>query len=425
MDSESVDLIYLDPPFNSGKQWKNPVEADGKKAVASFKDTWALSDTHADEEYSLVSQYPAALPLIDALYAVNGGSWKAYLIYMGVRLAEMRRILKPTGGIYYHCDPVMSHGVKLLMDAIFNKGNFINEIVWYYTGGTDRSVGFQRKHDIILYYGKKSRETVFNPVSVDFSPATIKRFNRIDKDGRRYKINSLSDGRVTRTYMKEGGKLAPDYWDFPIVNKTYTESTGYPTQKPIALLERIVKASSNEGGLILDPFCGCATTCFAAEKWERQWIGIDLAEEAASLIVARLRKDGEQRLDFAAYEVEHLWNFPKRADLPKRTDNAVLKPRLHKRQNGKCAAPCGENDEGREVPIDLMDFDHIIAKSRGGQDTDDNIQLLCRNCNTTKGGKGMEYLRRRILQRRSEEAMRLWREKWQKQKAKADSRRGE
>ena len=119
MDSETADLIYLDPPFNSGKQWENPVEAGGRKALASFKDTWELSDSHPDEEYALGQQYPATLPLIDSLYAINGGSWKAYLIYMGVRLAEMRRILKPTGSIYFHCDPVMSHGVKLLMDAIF------------------------------------------------------------------------------------------------------------------------------------------------------------------------------------------------------------------------------------------------------------------------------------------------------------------
>ena len=162
MDSESVDLIYLDPPFNSGKQWENPIEAGGKKAVASFKDTWELSDTHADEAYALSLSYPAAVRLIDALDEVNGGSWKAYLIYMGARLAEMRRILKPNGSIYYHCDPTMSHGVKLLMDAIFGKSGLRNEIVWCYTGpGSPNMKQFNRKHDILLWYAK-GKKWVFN-----------------------------------------------------------------------------------------------------------------------------------------------------------------------------------------------------------------------------------------------------------------------
>ena len=124
MDSETADLIYLDPPFNSGKQWANPVQAAGRRAMAEFKDTWDLSDIHADHEYEMARYFPEAVDLIDAMARVNGESWKAYLIYMGVRLLEMRRVLKPTGSIYYHCDPVMSHGVKLLMDAIFGREKF-------------------------------------------------------------------------------------------------------------------------------------------------------------------------------------------------------------------------------------------------------------------------------------------------------------
>ena len=147
MDSETADLIYLDPPFNSGKQWANPVQAAGRRAMAEFKDTWDLSDIHADHEYEMARYFPEAVDLIDAMARVNGESWKAYLIYMGVRLLEMRRVLKPTGSIYYHCDPVMSHGVKLLMDAIFGRANFRNEIVWCYTGPSAIKTGFPRKHD--------------------------------------------------------------------------------------------------------------------------------------------------------------------------------------------------------------------------------------------------------------------------------------
>jgi len=152
MQSESVDLIYLDPPFNSGKQWGNPIKAQGRKAEVAFKDTWALSDIHVDEEYELRYYAQDAIPLINALHKINGGSWRAYLIYMGVRLAEMRRVLKESGTIYYHCDPVMSHGVKLLMDSIFGKKNFRNEIIWgYRTQGVSMS-DWPRKHDVLLCY---------------------------------------------------------------------------------------------------------------------------------------------------------------------------------------------------------------------------------------------------------------------------------
>ena len=223
-----------------------------------------------------------------------------------------------------------------------------------------------------------------------------------------------------------------DVLDSIMIKSFSREKTGYPTQKPLPLLRRIVSASSNEGDLVLDPFCGCATTCHAAETLGRQWIGIDLAEEAARLVVDRLQKESDKQLKSAAApsfaDIEHVavkgrQNLPVRSDLPKRTAAAELKPRLYKLQNKKCAAPCGDNGEGREFPIDAMDFDHIIARSRGGQDVDENLQLLCRNCNTTKGDKGMDYLRRRILERRSREAMREWREKWHREKDKLDSLR--
>ena len=411
MDSETADLIYLDPPFNSGKQWENPVEAGGRKALASFKDTWELSDSHPDEEYALGQQYPATLPLIDSLYAINGGSWKAYLIYMGVRLAEMRRILKPTGSIYYHCDPVMSHGVKLLMDAIFGKGSFCNEIVWCYTTPANVKRYFPRKTDHLLFYAKGGKH-FFNADAV-----------RVP-----YKRGSKLDGKGWKTGVKytkednERGKVVPNWWhDITPVQRLIKEMTGYPTQKPLALLERVLKASSKEGELVLDPFCGCATTCHAAETLGRQWIGIDLAEEAARLVVDRLQKESDKQLKSSFADIEHLvikgrQNLPTRGDLEKRADVSEFKPKLYKRQGGKCAGPCGEGGEGRAFPIDALEIDHIIARARGGQDEDANLQLLCPNCNTTKGDKGMDYLRRRILERRTRESIQEWQEKWRREK---------
>ena len=395
MDSGTVDLIYLDPPFNSGKQWENPVEAGGRKALASFKDTWELSDSHPDEEYALGQQYPATLPLIDSLYAINGGSWKAYLIYMGVRLAEMRRILKPTGSIYYHCDPVMSHGVKLLMDAIFGKGAFRNEIIWHYAGTGRPKNKFPAKHDVILFYAKAKNN--FNPIQVPSK-----------------KISG---------WTGKDEKLCDTVWAINTVfnSAERKDRTGYPTQKPFALLERVVNASSKKGELVLDPFCGCATTCHAAETLGRQWIGIDLAEEAARLVVDRLQKESDKQLKSSFADIEHLvikgrQNLPTRGDLEKRADVSEFKPKLYKRQGGKCAGPCGEGGEGRAFPIDALEIDHIIARARGGQDEDANLQLLCPNCNTTKGDKGMDYLRRRILERRTRESIQEWREKWRREK---------
>ena len=394
LDSESVDLIYLDPPFNSGKQWAKPIGEGDRRAVASFKDTWELSDTHADEEYALSLSYPQTIPLINALHEINGGSWKAYLIYMGARLAEMRRVMKPTGSIYYHCDPVMSHGIKLLMDAIFGGqsggkigGSFRNEIAWCYSGGGIPKRDFPRKHDIIFRYVKAKNWRY----CAEYKP---------------YKENTQQVGKHS-TYsgghainLKRGTPVT-DWWtDIKTTTGWSPEKTGYPTQKPRVLLERIIKASSNKGEIVLDPFCGCATTCLAAEFLGRQWIGIDLAEEAAEHVHNRLQKEGEGKLSFAAYEVEHLRKLPKRTDLRGlRSDDAILKPRLYKLQAKIC--PGCDN----ETRIELMDFDHIIAKSRGGQDIDENIQLLCGNCNSVKGDRGMHYLWRTILEKRTADQM--------------------
>lgn len=377
IDPDCIDLIYLDPPFNSNKTYEAPIGSEA--AGAAFKDSWTLNDLDNAWHGELAESEPALYAAISAAQYTHGKPMKAYLIMMGIRMLEMRRILKPTGSIYLHCDPTASHYLKLMMDAVFGKDNFRNEIVWTYTGGTDRKKGFQKKHDVILFYSK-TPDFIFNVVYVPFSEATIKRFNKTDEDGRKYKVNKLSDGRITKTYMKDEGKHAPDYWHFNILVKSHSESTGYPTQKPLALLDRIIRASSNKDDLVLDPFCGCATTCVAAERLQRQWIGIDLSVKAVELVRTRLEKE----MGFF-YDVTHRTDIPQRTvpDAPEDIKPQTLfllqdpisatlsqielrqyktyKHTLFGLQEGKC--------NGCQVllPFRNLTIDHIIPRSHTGQ----------------------------------------------------------
>ena len=262
LDSESVDLIYLDPPFFSNRHYEC-IWGD-KGEVRSFEDRWS-------------------------------GGIEHYIAWLRERVQEMHRVLKQTGSIYLHCDHHADAYIRVyILDPIFGSNNFRNEIVWCYTGGTDRKTSYPRKHDSIFFYTKSDTYT-FNPPFIAFAESTVKRFNKIDEGGR-YKENKLADGRVTKTYMKEDGKLCPDFWlDVPIVNRTYTESIGYPTQKPEALLERIIRASSNEGDIVLDPFVGGGTTVAVANRLGRQWIGIDQSAQAVRVSENRINNQGLDR----------------------------------------------------------------------------------------------------------------------------------
>jgi len=205
----------------------------------------------------------------------------AYLVMMTPRLLEMQRVLKETGSIYLHCDPTSSHYLKIVLDRIFGAGKFRNEIIWSYKGGGRSKRYFARKHDIIFFY-TKSDSWVFNSEEI-----LVERTNRTyftDSRGRRY---WLKYGK--RYYLKNDGKIPEDWWaDIDPLHGPYRERLGYPTQKPLALLERIIKASSNEGGVVLDPFCGCGTTLVAAKKLNRRWIGIDSSNDAMEVTKKRL-----------------------------------------------------------------------------------------------------------------------------------------
>ena len=381
MNSESVDLIYLDPPFNSKRMYSAPVGS--KAAGASFKDMWTWRDVDEQNLDTLAVKFPMLTKYITCIGEIHSKPMMAYLTYMSQRIIEMHRVLKETGSLYLHCDPTASHYLKLLLDGIFGKRAFVNEIVWRYTGNSVPKYCLPKKQDTIYWYCKGKRPVFFpKNILLPYSELTEKRYNHIDKDGRRYKVSALRNGKQEIVYMKEG-KYPDDVWDIPVIRGA--ERTGYPTQKPLALLKRIVLASSKEGDTVLDPFCGCATTCVAAQQLQRKWIGIDLEKSTVNVLVQRLSDAGRLFRDFVATD-----QIPKRSDIQVVLPSESVKQRLYKEQQGKCNA-CGE-----DFKIWNLEIDHIIPESKGGGDYYENYQLLCGSCNRIKGDRPMEYLRLKI-----------------------------
>ena len=274
--TESVDLIYLDPPFKSDRQYNaifRTVTGDPAPAqIHAFDDTWTWG-LEAEQTYTAItagSVTPEVAVFMRAMFTVLGKSdMMAYLVMMAPRLTEMRRVMKPTASIYLHCDPTASHYLKLLMDAIFGADNFVNEVVWSYRSGGGSKRHFGRKHDTLLFYGKKDSQRVFYPDAV------------------RVKYSAVIAKSRSEMFNPEG-KVSPDVWDISRPPNHSKEWLGYPTQKPLALLEQVLKASSEEGDVVLDPFCGCGTAVDAAQLLKRQWIGIDITYIAVDLIRNRL-----------------------------------------------------------------------------------------------------------------------------------------
>lgn len=338
---ESVDLIYLDPPFNSNASYnvlfKAPSGEQSQAQIEAFDDTWHWNESaeRAFDEVLTGKNSDAALMLKAMRSALGENDMMAYLAMMAVRLIELHRVLKPTGSLYLHCDPTANHYLKLLLDSVFGPRNFGNEIVWKRTSAKGLAfTRFARNHDILLRF-TKSDAWIWNPIYVAHNPDYVSRFYRhIEADtGRRYTLDNLlnpnknrpnltyeflgvtrvwrwtrermekaySDGLIVQTgegsvprlkrYLDEQeGTPIDDIWtDIRPVQSQSDETLGYPTQKPVALLERIISVSSNEDDVVLDPFCGCGTTVHAAQKLNRQWIGIDITHLAIALIEHRLK----------------------------------------------------------------------------------------------------------------------------------------
>jgi len=291
---------------------------------------------------------------------------------MSQRIVEMHRVLKSTGSLYLHCDPTASHYLKTLLDGIFGKKNFINEIIWYYKNASRGKRRLAKAHDVLFWYGKSQNyQFCKDEILVPFeSGMTLWRYSR--------------GGQAGKEPPK--GKIPDDVFMLPSLNTMDKERTGYPTQKPLALLKWIVNMASNEGDIVLDPFCGCATTCVAAQQLDRRWIGIDLEKNVVNILVERLSDDAGLFKDFIATD-----------KLPKRSDVTEVKPkeesvrqRLYREQEGRCKG-CGVKLELR-----LLETDHIIPSTKGGGDYYENYQLLCGSCNKIKGNRPMEYLRMKI-----------------------------
>lgn len=294
---ESVDLIYLDPPFNSNRNYSlifsrnGQVDDENQAQIEAFEDTWHWTPTTEQQYDEFMVTGPGnttdALAAFRLLLGENDAM--AYLVNMAPRLVELHRTLKPTGSIYLHCDPTMSHYLKVLMDAIFSVKNFVNEIAWHYnTGGASKRM-FSRKHDVILFYGKTSaaNQRMFNVQREPFRNEKTDHFNQTDQEGRKYRVRTINNKDYT--YYLDEGRICHDVWEIDALNAAAKERLGYPTQKPLSLLNRIVEASSNPGDVVLDPFCGCGTTVDAAQRLDRQWIGIDITYVAVDLITKRLR----------------------------------------------------------------------------------------------------------------------------------------
>ena len=384
MNAETVDLIYLDPPFNSKRDYAAPIGSQA--AGAAFKDTWTLGEIDVEWINLIEAKHPA---LHRVLLATMTDSDKAYLAYMAARLLEMPRLLKPTGSVYLHCDPTMSHYLKLVMDAIFGKPQFRNEVVWRYKKFQKAEMRyFTRNSDRLLFYVRSpDADSHFRPVFTKLKKP--KRFLKRAWDRETKRIVNAKDSAGRVQYITVNEEKVDDTWDLPYLMPASKERLGYPTQKPLALLNRIIEASSSPGDTVFDPFCGCATACVAADLLDRRWVGVDISPKAVELVNLRLREQPPLGIG----PMFHHGYVAVRDDIPQRTDLGPLPaPSTHRNtlyglQAGNCAG-CATHFELRHLEVD-----HIIARAKGGTDHIENLQLLCGSCNRIKGDRGMEYLR--------------------------------
>ena len=409
IDSESVDLIYLDPPFNSRGEYQWPIGTEAAARVdpagggdldddaleqmvaaggaSAFKDAFTLDDLDERTLERLLEGDEPVGYLIAAAGKVVGPGTQAYLTFMWERLAELHRILKPTGSIWLHCDPTEGAWLKALMDVVFGRECFRNEIIWHYYNKFARGTKvFGRNFDKLFFY-EKSPSATFNPLR---------------EEPVRQLIRENVDGALRNERDEDGNPMyqVDAVWRIPTVVPASKEYMRWDTQKPLALLERIVASCSNEGDLVLDPFCGCATACVAAERLHRQWVGMDRSPRAGILVRKRLREQDEG-IAIWAQDVVVTRAVPERTDITEPPmSKSEIKAALFERQqtDGSDLAACAAAELGcpHTLPIELLEIDRIRPGSAGGEYTLANTQLLCGRCNRTKGNRDMAYLAERL-----------------------------
>ena len=470
INSDCVDLIYLDPPFNSNRTYSAPLDSAARGA--EFDDVWTLDDMKEEWVDEVELRMPALFHLINGAKLAHGESMAGYLTFMSVRLIELHRVLKPTGSIYLHCDDTAVHYLKGIMDALFGWQYLRAEIVWRRTSAHNDSRTFGRVTDRILFYSGQAGINV-DDVRVPLDPDYVRQtYSREDergvyrlgdltaprlgtgetgqpwrghdpnKSGRQWnaplrghyaawieeavipgyrsvasplaRLDALDEAglihhppeggipRLKRYLGSNPGQAPSALWtDISPVGAHARERTGWRTQKPVALLERIIKASSDPGDLVLDPFCGCATACIAAEMLGRKWIGIDIAPQAADVLRDRARRELQIPLDDGNGNGWEDWTPSIRTEPASRTDLTLVHPTdlnaekklLYAAQQGRCIG-CDY-----ELPPHVLTIDHITPRSKGGLDARGNLQLLCHTCNAVKGNRSMEYLRTQLRQR--------------------------
>ena len=442
INSDCIDLIATDPPFNKGRDFH--ATPDSLAAGASFQDRWSWEkDVHQDWVDQLTDDHPALMEAIESAIHAHSDGMGAYMCFMAVRLLEMRRVLKKTGSIYLHCDPTASHYLKAVMDAIFGWRNFRNEIVWKRVTTVKGNFGQNSKFygpvvDYLLFY-VASKESVFVQPFSPYSQKYIDRsYRHVEQEtGRRYRLVSMigpggaakgnpryevmavtrywrysvekmneliKNGLVIQSkpgsvpnrkyYLDERkGVAVQSLWDdIPNLQASSKENTGHPTQKPLPLYERIIRASSNEGDIVLDPFAGCATTCVAAERLNRQWVGIDIWDKAHEVVVQRLH---DQVGLFG--DVHYTQDLPVRTDegdtaapylkvkksIPeppgRKMSRAEMYDILLSQQGTKCQGCDRKFDDQR-----YLELDHNTPRADGGPNHISNRILLCGPCNRLK-----------------------------------------
>lgn len=290
---EVVDLIYLDPPFNSNRSYNILFdEKNGSQSasqIRAFEDTWHWNLESQKEYENIVSRADKVSDVMQAFMTFLGSNdLMAYLAMMAPRLIELHRVLRSTGSIYLHCDPTANHYLKILMDSVFGTKNFRNEIIWYYYNKIHdyRKNMFPNAADTILFYAKDINSDFTYHQLKEMRDEPIKQLRRKKVNGKMVNVKN-EEGHVI--YRMKSDRTIDNIWRIPCLQHASTERLGFPTQKPQTLLERIIKASSNEGDLILDPFCGCGTAISAAQHLNRRWIGIDITYLAITLIKTRLK----------------------------------------------------------------------------------------------------------------------------------------